>query len=159
MSRVDRASRVVSAPPGTVFGALVDRAALETWLPPEGMRGRIEHWDPRPGGGFRMELTYLDATDAPGKSTAGTDVVEVGFAELVEPERVVQRAEFVADDPSFSGVMTMTWSLTAAPGRTEVAGTEVTVSAVDVPPGIDPAVHEEAMASSLANLAAFVERQ
>lgn len=152
MGRSDRASREVAAPPGTVFAALVDRAALEAWLPPAGMTGRIEHWDPRPGGGFRMELTYLDATDAPGKSSAATDVVEVGFAELVEPERVVQRAEFVADDPSFAGVMTMTWSLAPAHG-----GTEVVVTAVDVPPGIDPDVHEEAMAASLANLAAFVE--
>ena len=153
MSRVDRASREVRRPPGAVFAALADRAALEAWLPPAGMRGRIEHWDPRPGGGFRMELTYLDATGAPGKSSAATDVVEVGFADIVEPERVVQRAEFVADDPAFAGVMTMTWSLSAAPG-----GTEVVVTAVDVPSGIDPVVHEEAMASSLANLAAFVER-
>jgi hypothetical protein len=46
----------------------------------------------------------------------------------------------------------MTWQLAAAG-----AGTEVTVSATGVPIGIDQAVHQEAMASSLANLAAHVE--
>ncbi|MFE9765966.1 SRPBCC domain-containing protein [Streptomyces sp. NPDC005808] len=60
MDRTDRADRVIAASPATVYGALIDRESLETWLPPEGMRGRIERWDPRPGGGFRMALTYLD---------------------------------------------------------------------------------------------------
>ncbi|GII04219.1 hypothetical protein Pta02_62270 [Planobispora takensis] len=61
MSRTDRASRVIAASPATVYGALLDRESLEAWLPPAGMRGRIERWDPRPGGGFRMVLTYLDS--------------------------------------------------------------------------------------------------
>ncbi|MCD2187351.1 SRPBCC domain-containing protein [Actinomycetospora soli] len=152
MARTDRAARVISADPERVHAALVDPDALVTWLPPEGMRGRIERWDLRPGGGFRMELTYLDAAGAPGKSTAATDVVEVGFGE-VTAHRVEWRTEFVADDPAFAGVMTMTWSL-----RPAGSGTEVVVTADDVPPGIGADVHEEAMASSLANLAAAVER-
>ncbi|GLZ52618.1 SRPBCC domain-containing protein [Actinomycetospora sp. NBRC 106378] len=152
MARTDRAARVVAAAPDAVHRALVDPDALMAWLPPDGMRGRIEHWDLRPGGGFRMELTYLDPTGAPGKSTAASDVVEVGLGELTG-ERVVWRTEFVADDPRFAGVMTMTWSLAPVP-----TGTEVVVTAVDVPPGIEPGVHEAAMASSLAHLAAVVER-
>lgn len=152
MDRIDSGSRVIAAPPAAVYNALLDRAALEAWLPPEGMRGRVEHWDPRPGGGFRMTLTYLDASDAPGKSSGATDVVEVGFAELLPPERVVQKAVFEADDPSFAGTMTMTWQLTAASD-----GTEVTVTATGVPSGIGQADHEAGIASSLANLASFVE--
>jgi uncharacterized protein YndB with AHSA1/START domain len=151
MARTDRATRVIAASPAAVRAALLDPDALSSWLPPQGMRGRIERWDPRPGGGFRMELTYLDATDAPGKSTAGTDLVDVAFGDLTA-DRVVWRTEFVAEDPAFAGVMTMTWSWTARSG-----GTEVVVTASDVPPGIEPDVHEEAMASSLGNLAAFVE--
>ncbi|GAA4839645.1 SRPBCC family protein [Actinomycetospora corticicola] len=151
MARTDHAARVVAAAPAAVRAALLDPDALTSWLPPEGMRGRIQRWDPRPGGGFRMELTYLDATDAPGKSTAGTDVVDVAFGALTD-DRVVWRTEFVADDPAFAGVMTMTWSWSAGP-----TGTEVVVTATDVPPGIGPDVHEEAMASSLAHLAAVVE--
>jgi uncharacterized protein YndB with AHSA1/START domain len=151
MGRTDRASRIVAAPPTTVYGALLDRKSLEAWLPPHDMRGRIERWDPRPGGGFRMVLTYLDPT-RPGKTSAATDVVEVGFAELVPPERVVQQAVFEADDPSYAGTMTMTWHLAAAGD-----GTEVSVTATDVPPGIDQADHEVGIASSLANLASYVE--
>ncbi|MDV8068785.1 SRPBCC family protein [Rhodococcus sp. IEGM 1366] len=152
MDRIDRASLVIEAPPTVVYDALLDRESLEAWLPPDGMRGRIELWDPRPGGGFRMVLTYLDSADSPGKTSAATDVVDVGFAELVPPERVVQRAVFESDDPSYAGTMTMTWDLAAA-----VNGTEVTVTATDVPPGIDQAVHETGIASSLANLASYVE--
>lgn len=152
MGRTDRASHVIAASAATVYRALLDRDALEVWLPPDGMRGRVEHWDPRPGGGFRMELTYLDPTDSPGKTSDATDVVDVGFVELVPAERMVQQAVFEAEDPSYAGTMTMTWQLTAIGERTEV-----TVTATDVPPGIDQAAHEAGIASSLANLASYVE--
>jgi len=153
MARTDRASRVLAAPQERVYGALVDQHAVEQWLPPDGMSGRIEHWDPRPGGGFRMVLTYLDPTDAPGKSSDATDVVDVVFADLVPPLRVVQLAVFESDDPAYAGTMTMTWRLKPTGG-----GTEVTVTATDVPSGIDQATHEAGIASSLANLATYVER-
>ncbi|MEK8142812.1 SRPBCC domain-containing protein [Streptomyces sp. M10(2022)] len=138
--------------PATVYGALLDRESTEAWLPPDGMRGRVERWDPWPGGGFRMVLTHLDPTGSPGKTSDVTDVVDVAFADLVPSERVVQRAVFEAEDPSYAGTMTMTWHLAAAGD-----GTEVTVTATDVPPGIDQAVHEAGIASSLANLASYVE--
>lgn len=150
--RTDRAARTVAAPPAAVYAALLDREALEAWLPPDGMGGRIERWDPRPGGGFRMALTYLDPADSPGKTSDATDVVDVRFTGLVPPERVVQQAVFESDDPSYAGTMTMTWHL-AASGE----GTEVTVTATDVPPGIDQADHEAGIASSLAHLASYVE--
>lgn len=152
MSRTDRASRVIGASPATVYGALLDPESLEAWMPPNGMSGRIERWDPRPGGGFRMVLTYLDPVDSLGKTSDATDVVDVGFADLVPAERVVQSAVFESDDPSYAGTMTMTWHLAAAGD-----GTEVTVTATDVPPGIDQADHEAGIASSLANLASYVE--
>lgn len=99
-----------------------------------------------------MVLTYLDHDGSPGKTSAATDVVDVRFAELVPTERVVQEAVFVADDPSYAGTMTMTWQLVPIGDRTEV-----TVTATDVPPGIDQAAHEAGIASSLANLASFLE--
>ncbi|MFG3257793.1 SRPBCC domain-containing protein [Streptomyces sp. NPDC048172] len=151
MARTDRASRTIAAPPPAVYAALTDREALESWLPPDDMSGRIDHWDLRPGGGFRMTLTYLDPADSPGKTSDATDVVDIGFAALVPSERVVQRAVFEADDPAYAGTMTMTWHLAPAPD-----GTEVTVTAEDVPPGIDQPTHESGLASSLANLAAYV---
>ncbi|MFF5724227.1 SRPBCC domain-containing protein [[Kitasatospora] papulosa] len=73
MSRTDRAARMAAATPATVYEALLDRESLEAWLPPEGMLGRVEHWDPRTGGGFRMVLTCLDPTGGPGRTTGATD--------------------------------------------------------------------------------------
>jgi len=43
MPRTDRASRVMAAPPGRVWAALVDPEALMAWLPPGEMKGRAEH--------------------------------------------------------------------------------------------------------------------
>ena len=126
MERIDRASRVIAAPPATVYRALLEPESLEAWLPPEGMSGRVEQWDPRPGGGFRMVLTYLDPSDSPGKTSDATDVVEVEFAALAPPERVVQRAVFEADDPSYAGTMTMTWHLTAMGEQTDVTALRLT---------------------------------
>ena len=51
MGRTDVASRVVAATPETVFAALTDPEALTAWLPPDGLTGRFEHFDARPGGG------------------------------------------------------------------------------------------------------------
>ena len=152
MPRTDRASRVVAAPPDQVYAALVDADALATWLPPSGMAGRFERFELRPGGSYRLVLTYLDAADAPGKATADSDIVEARFVDVVPGVRVVQAVDFVADDPAFAGTMTMTWSV--AP---EGGGTLVDFVADDVPDGITAEDHAEGMGSSLTNLAAYVE--
>lgn len=138
--------------PAALYRALVEQGALERWLPPGGMAGRIDRFDPWPGGGFRMELTYLDPVDSPGKTSAARDVTEVEFAALEPDVRVVWRIDFASDDPAYAGTMTMTWTLTEVEG-----GTEVSVQADDVPPGIPASDHEAGIASSLANLASCVE--
>jgi uncharacterized protein YndB with AHSA1/START domain len=153
MPRTDTASRVVAAPPEQVYAAFVDPGALTAWLPPEGMRGRFERFDLRPGGSYRMVLTYEDASGAPGKATADADIVEARFVDVVPGERVVQEVDFVSDDPAFAGTMTMTWAVAPQAG-----GTRVDIVAEQVPDGISAEDHAVGMASSLANLAAFVER-
>jgi uncharacterized protein YndB with AHSA1/START domain len=152
MARTDAASRVIAAPPATVYDALVDRDALSAWLPPDGMTARFEHFDPRPGGSYRLVLTYADASDAAGKTTADSDIVEARYVELVPGVRVVQEVDFVSDDPAYAGTMTMTWKVTAVDG-----GTRVDIIAEDVPDGISAADHATGLASSLANLAAHLE--
>ena len=97
-------------------------------------------------------LTYDDASTAPGKASADTDVVEARFVAIVPGVRVVQAVEFVADDPAFAGTMTMTWEVTATSG-----GTRVDMRADDVPSGISAEDHAAGMTSSLENLAAYVE--
>lgn len=152
MRRTDRASRVVDAPLARVFDALVDRDALESWLPPAGMTGRFEHFDARPGGSYRLVLTYTEPTEAGGKSSADSDIVEARYVEIVRDVRVVQAVDFVSDDPAFAGTMTMTWTVTEVSG-----GTRVEFIADDVPEGIDADDHAAGLSSSLDNLAAHVE--
>ena len=153
MPRTDRGSRVMAAPPGRVWAALVDPEALLAWLPPGGMTGRFERFDARPGGSYRMVLTYADASGAPGKATAESDVVEARFVDIVPGERVVQAVDFVSGDPAYAGTMTMTWEVTAAG-----AGTRVDIVAEDVPDGISAEDHAAGLASSLKNLATYLEQ-
>lgn len=148
MPRTDRGSRVIAAPPGRVYAALVDPDALAAWLPPAGMTGRFERFDLRPGGSYRMVLTYLDPSGAPGKATAGSDVVEARFVEVAPGVRIVQAVDFVSDDPGYAGTMTMTWEVTPVDG-----GTRVDVRADDVPDAISAEDHAAGLRSSLANLA------
>jgi uncharacterized protein YndB with AHSA1/START domain len=153
MPRTDRASRVMAAPPERVWAALVDPEALLAWLPPGEMTGRFERFDARPGGTYRMVLTYADASGAPGKTSVDSDIVEARFVDIVPGERVVQAVDFVSDDPAYAGTMTMTWEVTAVD-----AGTRVDIVAEDVPDGISTADHAAGLASSLTNLAAYVEQ-
>jgi uncharacterized protein YndB with AHSA1/START domain len=149
VSHTDEASSVVSAPPEAVFAALVDAAAREAWLPPTGMTGRFSWFDARPGGGYRLTLSYDDATAA-GKSGGNSDVVEVRFVAVEPPHRVVEEADFASDDPDLAGTMTITWSLEPVD-----AGTRVTITATDVPDAIPSRDHAVAFASTLAKLAAL----
>ncbi len=115
------------------------------------MTGHIERWDGRPGGGYRMVLTYTDASDAPGKSSADSDVVEARFVHLDEGERVVEAVDFESDDPAYAGTMTMSWTLTEHAGRTTV-----TITAEAVPSGISQADHDAGLRSTLSQLADYV---
>ena len=116
------------------------------------MTGRIEVFDARPGGRYRLVLTYADARDAPGKADADTDVVDGVFVSL-EPD-VVHEVVFAGERPEFAGTMRMTWSV--RPSGPD--SSEITFRADDVPPGIGEADHQQGMGSSLAQLAAYLER-
>jgi len=99
-----------------VYAALTDPDALAVWLPPGGMTGRFEFFDLRPGGSYRMVLTYRDESSA-AKTTADSDVVDVRFVD---------------------------------------GGSDVSITAEDVPAGISAEDHAAGLASSLANLAAHL---
>jgi uncharacterized protein YndB with AHSA1/START domain len=151
--RRDIASRVIAAPPERVFAALVDREALAAWLPPDGMTTRFERFDPRPGGSYRLVLTYLDPSSARGKATTDSDVVEARYIEIVPDVRVVHAVDFESDDPAFAGTMTMTREVAATDRCTRVE-----ITADDVRDGISAENHAAGLASTLANLAEYVER-
>ena len=81
-------------------------------------------------------------------------MVEVRFVDVVPNVKVVQAVDFVSDDPAYAGTMIMTWAVAAAAD----GGTRVEIRADDVPDGISAEDHAVGLASSLANLAAHVER-
>ncbi|QZY51562.1 SRPBCC domain-containing protein [Leucobacter tenebrionis] len=155
MPRTDTAAREVAAAPDSVYAAFVDPDALLVWLPPAGMRAAFERFDARPGGSYRMVLSYEDPAASPGKRGDGTDAVEARFVELVPGERVVQDIDFESPDPAYRGTMRMTWRVSAGTGGPN--SSRVEIRAENVPSGISAAEHAVGLASSLANLARMLE--
>lgn len=151
--RIDFVSRVIMAPPQKIYKAFLDPDAVALWRPPEGMKCEIYEFNPHEGGAFRMSFAYTDTNhDVSGKSSEHADVFHGRFLQLIPGERIVEVVEFESGDPAFAGAMTITTNLVAVPG-----GTEVTILCENVPIGIKQADHDEGMASSLGNLAAFTE--
>lgn len=146
-------SRVIKAPPHAIYRAFLEPAAVAAWRPPKGMSAKVFAFEPRAGGGYRMAFVYDDGGSASrGKTSQDADVFEGRFAELVPDARIVEVVRFQSDDPAFAGEMTLTTTLHAIP-----QGTEVTVLAENVPRGITAEDHAAGIASSLANLARYVE--
>jgi uncharacterized protein YndB with AHSA1/START domain len=151
--RTHAASRVIEASPQRIFEALLDPAAIVQWRPPQGMTAEIHAFDAREGGRFRMSFLYADRKPGiRGKTSQDADMFEGEFLELVPGRRVVELIAFRSDDPAFTGKMTVTTSLVLIAG-----GTEVTITCTNVPRGISAEDHATGMASTLSNLAAFVE--
>ena len=117
------------------------------------MTARFERFDATPGGSYRLVLTYASPTGSGGKSSADSDIVEARYVDIVGNDRVVQAVDFVSDDPAFAGTMTMTWAV-----RAEEGGTCVEFIADEVPDGISAEDHAAGLASSLENLASYLER-
>jgi len=146
-----RVSRHVNAPRAVVYRALVDADSIARWRVPDGMSSQVHEFDVREGGAFRISLTYDAPTEA-GKSASRTDTYHGHFATLVQDEQVVEVLEFETADPTLTGVMTMTTTLTDADG-----GTDVLVLHEGIPEGVPAAANEEGTRMALANLAALVE--
>lgn len=153
-ARIDSASRLISASPKTVYRAFAEPGALERWLPPRDMTGKMLHFDFRAGGAYRMRLTYAEQSQGRGKTTENADEVEVRLTDLEDGRRIEQEITFESDDPAFSGIMRMVWTF-----ETEDKGTRVTIRAENIPVGIRPEDHEAGLNSSLEKLAEFVESE
>ena len=145
-------TRSIAAPRATVYRALLDPAAVQQWMVPDGMTSEVHAFDAREGGAFRISLTY-DVDDGTGKSSSSTDTHHGRFVRLVPDEEVVQEVEFETDDPALQGVMTITYRLADGPdGSTLVTGTHA-----GLPAGVRPADNELGWRMSMDKLAALVE--
>jgi uncharacterized protein YndB with AHSA1/START domain len=150
--RVHSGSRLIKAPPHAIYRAFLDPVAVAAWRPPKGMTGKVFVFEPRAGGTFRMAFIYDDPGGARGKSSDDADVFEGRFTDLVPDSRIVEAVRFQSDDPAFAGEMTLTTTL-----EPTAEGTQVTVLIENVPRGISAEDHAAGIASSLENLAAYVE--
>ncbi|MFH9726074.1 SRPBCC family protein [Streptomyces sp. NPDC017254] len=146
-----RVSRHVDAPPSAVYRALLDPEAVARWRVPYGMSCEVHEFDAREGGTFRISLTY-ETADGAGKSGARTDTYRGRFVELLPDERVVEISEFETPDPLLRGPMTLTTTLIALEG-----GTEVVLVHEGVPDAVPAADNEAGTRTALDRLAALVE--
>lgn len=146
-----RVSQHVKAPPERVYRALLDAQAVAQWKAPDGMIARVHRFDPREGGLLRVSLTY-DSPDSAGKTSAHTDTYHGRFIRLVPAKQVIEVDEFETADPALRGEMTITITLIAANGETEIVavheGLPRAVSAID---------NELGWRMALGKLAALVE--
>ena len=147
-----RLSRNVNASRSDVYRALLDPAAVQQWMVPDGMTSEVHAFDGREGGAFRISLTYDEPTDT-GKTSAQTDTFHGRFVRLVPDTEVVQQVEFETADPRLQGEMTITYSLSdGAEGGTTITGLHE-----GVPPGVAPEDNELGWQISMGKLAALVE--
>jgi uncharacterized protein YndB with AHSA1/START domain len=142
----------IRAPRHQVYAALLDPAAVQQWMVPDGMTSEVHAFEAREGGQFRISLTYDEPTGA-GKTTAYTDTHHGRFVTLVPDERVVQAVEFETDDPSMQGEMLITYILVDAPD----GGTDLHATHEHLPPGVSPEDNATGWRMSLGKLARLVE--
>ncbi|GIF72436.1 SRPBCC domain-containing protein [Asanoa siamensis] len=153
MSSSTRVLQHVKAPPAAVYRALLDPAAIARWRFPAGMTPEVHTFSAVEGGAFRVSLTYADPTQV-GKSSTHTDTYHGHFARLLPDEQVVEVIEFETTAPEMRGTMTMTTTLTAVSG-----GTDVLVVHEGLPAGVSAADNETGTRMALANLARLVEAE
>lgn len=143
--------RHVDAPRATVYDALIDAGAVQTWMVPDGMTSQVHEFDAREGGVFRISLTY-ETSNAIGKTSAHTDTYHGRFVKLVPDTTVVQVMEFETEDPTMQGEMTVSYTLRDAHGGTNIAAVHD-----GVPRGVSPQDNETGWSMSLGKLAKLLE--
>jgi uncharacterized protein YndB with AHSA1/START domain len=148
-----RNTKFIQAPQEAVYRAFTDPAALEKWLAPGDMTGRVHQFDLRVGGGYQMSLYYpLSDSTSRGKTSEKEDRYTARIVELTPPERIIEAITFDSTDPAFSGEMILEIILEA-----ENEGTSVTMTFKNIPQGIRPEDNEAGTRLSLEKLASFVE--
>ncbi len=113
-----RLHRVLRATPERVYRAFLDPDAFVKWLPPHGFTGKVHHFDPKVGGGYKMSFTNF--TTGNGHSFGGT------YLELQPNERIRYTACF--DDPNLPGEAQTTVVL-----RKVFCGTELSITQEGIP--------------------------
>lgn len=152
MDRTSINSKEIQADIETVWDAFTEKKALEYWLAPYGMTGKIHDFDLKVGGGYEMSLYYKD-NKTQGKTSGNEDRFSATFTEIKPFERIVQTINFQSDNSKFKDEMTMEVQL----DKLDTNSTKVTIIFRNIPTGIDPKDNEDGTEQSLQKLAKFIE--
>lgn len=150
-----RNTKLIPAKPEKVYQAFTDPKALEQWLVPGEMNGKIHFFNLSENGGYEMSLYYPeDDVVSKGKSDEKEDRYTARFIELRPPEKIVTGITFQSDNPDFSGEMIERVTL-----QPEDSGTRVTILFDNIPKGINPKDNEQGTASRLDKLSNYIQNK
>jgi uncharacterized protein YndB with AHSA1/START domain len=153
MEQTTQNSKIIRATPETIYHAFRNPKALEVWLAPGDMTGKVHNFDFKVGGGYKMSLYYSDTEkEMRGKTTGKEDRFTARFVELIPNKKIVQAVNFESADPDFSGEMIMEVTF-----ESKENGTKVTFLFKNIPKGIKPEDNEAGTISTLEKLADYVE--
>jgi uncharacterized protein YndB with AHSA1/START domain len=137
-----RLHRVLKTTPAKLYKAFLDADAMARWIAPYGFLCKVHTFEPKVGGKFRMSFTNFGS--GKGHSFGGE------FLELVPNERLRYTDRF--DDPNLPGTLTVTVTMRAVTG-----GTELNVVQEGIPEVIPVDMCYLGWQESLAQLANLVE--
>lgn len=113
-----RLHRVLPAPPSRVWTALTDPDAFCKWNAPHGFVAKVQRWDAKVGGQYKMSFTNLGTGSS--HSFGGT------IKEMDAPHRFSVTDSF--DDPGVPGQMLTTYQLKEC-----MVGTDLTIVQEGIP--------------------------
>jgi len=145
-------SRVIAASPELLYAAFTHPEALEAWMAPGNMTGKVHHFDLREGGSYEMSLFYPETErDAKGKTATKEDRYVARFVRLQPGKKIVEAIRFDTADSHFQGEMNM--EVTFEPVD---QGTRVTMAFGNIPDGIRPEDNEKGTELSLQKLESYI---
>ena len=153
MGSTSKNSKIIQATREKVYNAFTDKEALEYWLAPYNMTGKIHDFDLKVGGGYEMSLFYLN-NEISGKTLGNEDRFSTKFVVLNPYEKIVQTINFTSDKNEFAEEMIMEVFLEEVGSN----ATKVTIVFKNIPAGIDPKDNEAGTAQSLEKLTRYVEK-
>lgn len=153
MAQTTTNSRIIHAKVEKVFEAFSNAHALEAWLAPSDMVGKVHNFNFRAGGGYTMSLFYPETeVNFKGKTADKEDRFSSRYIDIIPNKKIVEAVNFESDDPNFAGEMIMEVTFTPHQERTEV-----TFHFKNIPKGIRPEDNEAGTISTLEKLAKYVE--
>ena len=144
--------RLIKASPDKLYHAFTDPTALEAWMAPGEMTGKVHSFDLSVGGGYIMSLYYPENSAQPnGKTTDREDRYTARFITLQEHKKIVMSIHFDSGSPGFVGEMIMEV-------RFERQGTAtlVTIVFTNLPLGVRPEDNEKGTEQSLDKLEQYI---